>query len=73
MLVEMAERKERHSGRGHTYTVGLPAVTPRPEPQLSDLGITKTQSSRWQKQAKLDDRDFEKQLEQRLEEIVAVA
>jgi hypothetical protein len=46
LLRDMAERKERHSGRGHTRTVGSRAATPRTEPKLSDLGINKTQSSR---------------------------
>ena len=42
LLIEMAERKERHSGRGHTRTVGSRAATPRAEPKLADLGINKT-------------------------------
>jgi N6-adenosine-specific RNA methylase IME4 len=63
MLIKMAEHKERHSGRGHTRTVGSRAATPRPEPKLSDLGINKTQSSRWQKLAALDDDSFEEKVE----------
>jgi hypothetical protein len=63
LLRDMAERKERHSGRGHTRTVGSRAATPRPEPKLSDLGINKTQSSRWQALAVLDTGTFESKLE----------
>jgi hypothetical protein len=59
LLIEMAERKERHSGRGHTRTVGSRAATPRAEPKLADLGINKTQSSRWQRLATLDADIFE--------------
>ena len=59
LLIEMAERKERHSGRAHTRTVGSRAATPRAEPKLADLGINKTQSSRWQRLATLDADIFE--------------
>jgi hypothetical protein len=59
LLIELAARKERHSGRGHTKTVGSRVVTPRPEPKLDDLGVTKKQSSRWQKLAEMPASKFE--------------
>jgi len=34
----------------------------RPATQLADLGITKTQSSRWQKLAGIDDQAFERRV-----------
>jgi N6-adenosine-specific RNA methylase IME4 len=54
LLIEMANQKERHSGRGDQKT-GSQAATPK----LADLGINKTQSSRWQKLAALDKAVFE--------------
>jgi N6-adenosine-specific RNA methylase IME4 len=54
LLIEMANQKERHSGRGDQKT-GSQAATPK----LADLGINKTQSSRWQKLAALDRAVFE--------------
>ncbi|HXJ15349.1 MAG TPA: MT-A70 family methyltransferase [Candidatus Limnocylindrales bacterium] len=48
LLIEMKERGERHSGRGDQKT-GSQAVTPK----LSDLAISKMQSSRWQALAAL--------------------
>jgi hypothetical protein len=59
LLIEMAARKERHDGRGHTKSVGSRSVTPRSEPKLADLGVTKTQSSRWQKLAEMPASKFE--------------
>jgi hypothetical protein len=47
----MKERGER-AQPGDTLARGS-TVPPREAPTLSDLGITKTQSSRWQKEAKL--------------------
>ena len=44
MLKEMAEKGERDPG-------GRGRIELRPATQLADLGITKTQSSRWQKLA----------------------
>lgn len=56
VLIEMRQRGERDAG-------GMGRIGSRPETQLKDLGITKTQSSRWQAKAKLPDADFEKHLE----------
>src|SRR5580765_5262012 len=61
VLIEMKDRGERaeagdaESGRG---------LKPLSRPSLSDLGITKTQSSRWQAKAKLSDAEFEKHVQQ---------
>ncbi len=63
LLRKMKERKERHSGRGHTKRVGSRVASPRPEPKLSDLGINKTQSSRWQALAALPPDNFEAKVE----------
>jgi N6-adenosine-specific RNA methylase IME4 len=59
LLIEMAARKARHDGRGHTRRVGSRAATPRLEPTLRDLGVTKTQSSRWQQLACIQPNKFE--------------
>jgi hypothetical protein len=60
LLIEMAERKERDSGKGNRNPVlKLRAATPK----LCDLGINKTQSSRWQKLAGLDQDNFEAKVE----------
>jgi hypothetical protein len=50
MLAEMAERGERDTGKGNRNpALKSQAATPK----LADLGVTKTQSSRWQKLAAL--------------------
>lgn len=50
MLAQMAERGDRDTGKGNRNPdLKLQAATPK----LSDLGVTKTQSSRWQKKAAL--------------------
>jgi N6-adenosine-specific RNA methylase IME4 len=59
LLVEMRERGERrdHSQRSRGETSdALP-------PKLADLGVTKTQSSRWQAMAALDSDAFEAKVE----------
>jgi hypothetical protein len=50
LLAEMAEKKERHAGKA---AKGLRVATPTAQLKLTDLGVTKTQSSRWQQIAKL--------------------
>jgi N6-adenosine-specific RNA methylase IME4 len=60
LLREMAKRKERDTGKGNRN----PSLkSRRATPKLADLGVTKTQSSRWQQLADLDDTQFEKQVE----------
>jgi N6-adenosine-specific RNA methylase IME4 len=55
LLVQMGERGERRAqGKGDGKGRSVP-----PLPKLSDLGINKTQSSRWQQLAALDDQTFE--------------
>jgi N6-adenosine-specific RNA methylase IME4 len=53
LLIEMAERNERPKGRKKESHVAT----------LSDLGVSKTQSSRWQQLAALDVGTFEQQVE----------
>jgi N6-adenosine-specific RNA methylase IME4 len=56
LLIEMAERGERDSGKGNRNPIlKSQAATPK----LSDLGISKTQSSRWQELARISDHTFE--------------
>jgi N6-adenosine-specific RNA methylase IME4 len=62
LLKQMGTSKGRHSGRGHTKRVGSRAVTPRPEPTLRDLGMTKSESSRWQKLASIPKDRFEEKV-----------
>jgi hypothetical protein len=56
LLREMAERKERDSGRGNRNPV---LKSQAAIPKLADLGVTKTQSSRWQNLAALPAATFE--------------
>ncbi len=58
ILTEMKTRRERHDGHGDQKS-GSQVATPK----LSDLGITKTQSSRWQALAALPTEEFEKLVE----------
>jgi len=56
LLIEMAELGERDSGKGNRNPVlKSQAATPK----LFDLGISKTQSSRWQELARISDDTFE--------------
>jgi N6-adenosine-specific RNA methylase IME4 len=56
LLIEMAERGERDSGKGNRNPIlKSQAATPK----LSELGISKTQSSRWQELARISDHKFE--------------
>ena len=52
MLIEMAEKGERPKGRKNEFHTAT----------LSDLGVTKTQSSRWQKLAALSKKLFEEKV-----------
>jgi hypothetical protein len=54
MLRASSEAGERHSGRGDQKTGSEDAT-----PKLSDLGITKQQSSDFQRLADVPDADFE--------------
>ncbi len=51
LLTEMAETGQRDSG-------GKGAIESRPAVQLKDLGITLSQSSRWQLSATVTDEDY---------------
>src|SRR6516225_5546865 len=55
LLIEMQDRKERRT-QGQGAGKGRALL---PLPKLADLGINKTQSSRWQKLAALDADHFE--------------
>ena len=58
LLIEMAERRERQKSGDADGRRSQPSV-----PKLSDLGISKTQSSRWQGLARLAPEAFEGQVE----------
>lgn len=58
LLKTMEKSGERHSGRNEQNLRGSQAATPV-SPTLADLGINKTQSSRWQKLADVPDDEFE--------------
>jgi hypothetical protein len=61
LLAEMKERGERDDGRGNRNPV---LKSQGATPKLSDLGISKTQSSRWQALAALEPDKFETRVEQ---------
>lgn len=58
VLIEMRERDERQSGQNPQNLRGSQAATPV-IPKLADLGMTKSQSSRWQAKARMSDNEFE--------------
>jgi hypothetical protein len=57
LLAEMATKGERHDGAGRKERSQPVTV------KLDDLGVTKMQSSRWQKLAKLPEEKFEEKLQ----------
>ena len=57
LLAEM--EKAKASGSNQHQERLPPATAP---PKLADLGISKTQSSRWQKRAEIPEGEFEKQV-----------
>jgi protein gp37 len=59
ILAEMKANKQRHAGKGQPREVLRSQRATVSEPKLSDLGVTKTQSSRWQKLAVLPEDQFE--------------
>lgn len=59
MLREGGEKGDRHSGRGNNQKLESHDVTPKP-PTLSEIGISKMESSRWQAVASVPEEDFEK-------------
>jgi hypothetical protein len=61
LLRKMAERKERETKGGDRKSKSQPATLIAPK--LADLGINKTQSSRWQKLAALPADRFEANVE----------
>ncbi len=58
LLIEMAENRERDVGAGGDRK----SQSQPPTVKLADLGITKDQSSRWQKLAQLDPKEREQKI-----------
>jgi hypothetical protein len=67
MLAEMAERGERDNGKGNRNP-GLKSHAGTPK--LADLGITKSQSSRWQHLARLTPEEFERTVAHRKRKVL---
>jgi phage N-6-adenine-methyltransferase len=63
LLIEMAERKERHNGHGQSREVLRSRGATVSVTKLSDLGVSKTQSSRWQRLAALPTAERELKIE----------
>jgi phage N-6-adenine-methyltransferase len=63
LLIEMAERKERHNGHGQSREVLRSRGATVSVTKLSDLGVSKTQSSRWQRLAALPAAEREAKIE----------
>ena len=59
LLATMKERGERAKGGNKNLRPGSRAATPEQAPKLIDLGVTKTQSSRWQQLAALNSDAFD--------------
>jgi len=75
LLREMKERGERHEGGKQNLkpggkSSGSRVATPS-EPKLSDLGVSKTQSSRWQKLAAMPPSKQEQTIKRRVQIAVA--
>jgi len=62
LLRDMKVRGERQTGKNEQNLRGSHAATPG-EPTLSDLGVSKTQSSRWQRLAALEPEQRELKIE----------
>jgi N6-adenosine-specific RNA methylase IME4 len=60
LLIEMAKRGERETKGGDRRKSKLQPATLIATPKLADLGVSKTQSSRWQKLAALEPDKFER-------------
>jgi N6-adenosine-specific RNA methylase IME4 len=64
LLIEMSERGERHRRGGTGAHRGKrKSHLATSVPKLSDLGVSKTQSSRWQALARIPEDEFERQTE----------
>jgi len=64
LLAEMKERGERQSGHGDQKSKSRAAT---PIAKLSDLGVTKSQSWRWQKLASISEKEFDAKVVEALE------
>jgi hypothetical protein len=62
LLAEMKVRGERAKGGKSNLRPGSHTATPEKEPRLSDIGVSKTQSSRWQKLAALPPKEQEEKI-----------
>jgi hypothetical protein len=70
LLAQMAKQGERDRGKA---AKGLRVATPTNLPTLSDLGVNKTQSSRWQKLAAKPPEKQEQTIRRRVQVAVAAA
>lgn len=69
LLREMAEAQTRHAGKA---SKGSRVATPTAQPTLAAIGVSKTQSSRWQRLADLPERQFEELADRAGRKAVAV-
>lgn len=71
LLLEMPKNKGARS-QSHPKTGGRTKLPPVDStPKLSDLGVTKDQSSKWQKLAKLEETEFEQRVDKAVENGIA--